>query len=265
MNRQNSYTQIIEKIFFRHYQQDVHEVPFDRKEIIEVAHELGISLPKNLGDVVYSFRYRASLPESIRNKAPSGCVWVIRPAGQSKYKFMVARFSTITPSELLAETKIPNATPGVIESYALSDEQALLAKVRYNRLIDIFTGIACYSLQSHLRTNVPGLGQVETDEIYVGIDKRGSHYVIPVQAKGSSDKLGIIQIEQDIAVCKLKFPNLICRPVATQFMTNNLIAMFEFESIPQQISIISEKHYRLVSPEELTDEDLRQYQNRKEE
>jgi hypothetical protein len=55
--------------------------------------------------------------------------------------------------------------------YALNDEQALLAKLRYNGLVDIFVGIACYSLQSHLRTTVSGLGQVEIDEIYIGIDK----------------------------------------------------------------------------------------------
>jgi hypothetical protein len=46
--------------------------------------------------------------------------------------------------------KVPDATPGVIAKYALSDEQALLAKLRYNRLVDLFTAITCYSLQSHL-------------------------------------------------------------------------------------------------------------------
>ncbi len=264
MSKQNLYSRIIEKIFFNHYKKGVKEFPFDRTEIEKVSKELKIQLPKNLGDLIYSFRYRASLPESIRGKAPSGSEWIIRPAGQSKYKFVIASFSTVMPSELLAEIKIPNSTPGVIESYALSDEQALLAKVRYNRLIDIFTGIACYSLQNHLRTTVTGLGQVETDELYIGIDKKGSHYVIPVQAKGGSDKLGIIQIEQDIELCKSKFPNLICRPIATQFMSDDLIAMFEFEP-SSPISIVTEKHYRLVPPENLTEDDLRQYRNRQEE
>ena len=42
------------------------------------------------------------------------------------------------------------------------------------------------------------VGQVEIDGIYVGIDKRGDPYVLPVQAKGHNDKIGIVQIEQDI-------------------------------------------------------------------
>lgn len=168
----------------------------------------------------------------------------------------------IIPNNLLAETKIPDATPGIIAKYALNDEQGLLAKLRYNRLIDIFTGVTCYSLQNHLRTTVPEMGQVETDEIYVGLDQRGAQYVFPVQAKGGTDQLGIVQIEQDFALCSAKFPNLICRPIAAQFVEDNLIALFSFELGENGVAISDEKHYRLVPPEQMTDEDLANYRNR---
>lgn len=134
--------------------------------------------------------------------------------------------------------------------------------MRYNRLIDIFTGVTCYSLQSHLRTNVPRLGQVETDEVYVGVDKRGVHYVFPVQAKGGTDVLNVVQIEQDIAMCKAKFLSLVCRPIGAQFMEDDLIALFEFEERKDGIVITSEKHYRLVPGEEVTAEDLQAYRER---
>jgi len=237
-------------------------VSFERTEIAKVAQDLGIQLPKNLGDVIYSFRYRTKLPEIICKKAPKEHEWVIRPAGRGKYKFVAVQMAIVVPSEMLAETKIPDATPGVIDRYALNDEQALLAKIRYNRLIDIFTGIACYSLQNHLRTTVSGIGQVETDEIYIGIDKRGAHYLLPVQAKGGSDKIGIVQIEQDFAVCAEKFPNLICRPIAAQIKGTDFIAMFEFELTKNGIAIVCEKHYRLVSTDDLSPEELEAYRNR---
>ena len=163
---------------------------------------------------------------------------------------------------MLAETKAPNATPGVIARHALSDEQALLAKLRYNRLIDIFTGVTCYSLQSHLRTTVKNVGQVETDEIYVGVDRRGAHYVLPVQAKGGRDRISIVQIEQDVALCAEKFPGLICRPIGAQFMAGDLIALFEFEEGDTGTVIAAEKHYRLVPFEEMTEADLEAYRNR---
>lgn len=258
----NRYSQIVEKVFFRHYQDGAKEVPFERDDIIRAARELKIKLPKNLGDVLYSFRYRASLPESIRAKAPTDQEWIIQPRGRSKYAFVATSLTIIEPSARQPEIKIPDATPSVITKYALSDEQALLAKLRYNRLIDIFTGVTCYSLQSHLRTSVPKMGQVETDEIYIGLDKRGAHYVFPIQAKGGRDKLGIVQIEQDFAICAEKFPLLICRPIAAQFMTNAVIALFEFEQTENGIVIPAEKHYRLVSADEMTPEDLATYRKR---
>lgn len=260
--RANRYMRLIEAIFLKHYQPGMTALVFERDEINRVAQEQGIVLPKNLGDVLYSFRYRTQLPSSIVEKAPEGFEWIIRPGGRSRYSFVLVSQSTIAPSSVLVETKIPDSTPGVISKYALSDEQALLARVRYNRLLDIFTGITCYSLQNHLRTAVRSLGQVETDEIYVGIDKRGAHYVLPVQAKGHSDKIGIVQIEQDIAVCAAKFPNLICRPIAAQFMEDGTIAMFEFEETTKGLRISAEKHYRLVRPDEVTVEELDAYRGR---
>lgn len=227
-----------------------------------MAQELEIELPKNLGDIIYSFRYRSVLPEPIRRLAPEGFEWVIRPMGQAKYCFSLTTMPRILPNTLLAETKIPDATPGIIAKYAMNDEQGLLAKLRYNRLIDIFSGITCYSLQNHLRTTVPNMGQVETDEIYVGVDQRGAQYIFPVQAKGGNDQIGVVQIEQDLALCATKFPQLICCPIAAQFMGDNLIALFAFEENENGVAINTEKHYRLVAPEQMTDDDLSSYRSR---
>jgi hypothetical protein len=107
---------------------------------------------------------------------------------------------------------------------------------------------------------VTGLGGVETDELYVGVDRNGVQYVLPVQAKGGRDKLGVVQIEQDMALCAEKFPSLVCRPIGAQFMRDDVIALFEFELIETEVTIRDEKHYRLVAPDELTPEELAQYQ-----
>jgi hypothetical protein len=265
ISKPNRYAAILEEIFRRNYKEGEGEVSFGREEIAQVARKLKIELPKNLGDLIYTFRYRMDLPDSILKAAPAGKKWMIRPSGRSKYTFVAVATTSILPSELLAETKVPGATPGLIELYALSDEQALLAKLRYNRLIDIFTGVTCYSLQSHLRTTTPELGQVETDEVYVGVDKRGAHYVIPVQAKGGRDKLSVVQIEQDFAMCAHKFPSLICRPIAAQFMGPDLIALFAFEKDEAGVGVAMEKHYRLVPAEGMTAEDIAAYRVRVEE
>ena len=177
---------------------------------------------------------------------------------------MVVKQSAVIPSSILVETKIPDATPGIIIKYSMNDEQALLAKLRYNRLVDIFTGLTCYSLQNHLRTTLRDGSQIETDEIYIGLDKRGVHYILPVQAKGGKDKIGIVQIEQDFSMCAAKFSRLICRAIAAQFIDDNLIALFELEQTNEGIKVSSEKHYHLVRPENLSPEELESYRIRPE-
>ena len=258
----NRYSTIIEKVFFAKYQKGMRVVPFEREELETVASKLKVKLPKNLGDLIYSFRYRALLPGTITDLAGEQEIWIIRPAGRGRYSFALVKDTPILPNEHMAITKVPDATPGIVAKYALNDEQALLAKVRYNRLVDIFSGVTCYSLQNHLRTAVPEMGQVETDEIYVGVDKKGAHYVFPVQAKGGKDKLSIVQIEQDLAVCAAKFPLLVCRPIAAQFMEEGIIALIELESGENGITIASEKHYKLVAPKDVTDTDLQTYRGR---
>jgi hypothetical protein len=262
MRSQSRYERILEAIFDAHFTRGTTVFEFERQEIEHHARELGIKLPKNIGDLLYTFRYRARLPEAIRERAPEGTEWIILPAGRARYRFSLLNSAAqVTPNEILSETKVPDATPGVITMYALNDEQALVARLRYNRLIDIFSRVTCYQLQSHLRTFVEGVGQVETDEIYVGLDRRGAHYVFPVQAKGGKDSLGVVQVLQDIALCKAKFPNLLCRPIGAQFMGGSVIALFEFEECEGRISVAVEKHYRLVPPTELTDSDLERYRN----
>lgn len=258
----NRYSRLLEAIFNRYYQEGMEEITFERVEINQVADELGIKLPKNLGDILYSFRYRIRLPPDIVAKAPEGYEWIIRPAGRAKYKFVVVRQSVIIPSSILVETKIPDATPGVITRYSMNDEQALLAKLRYNRLIDIFTGLTCYSLQNHFRTTLPDGSQIETDEIYIGLDKRGVHYILPVQAKGEKDNIGIVQIEQDLDMCAAKFSRLPCRAIAAQLMEDDLIALFKFEETSDGVKLSAEKHYRLVKPEDLSQEELENHRIR---
>lgn len=255
----NRYSALIDRIFGDRYKPGMTEVRFRREDLTKAAKTLRISLPKNLGDVIYSMRYRAVLPAAITRTQPKGKEWVIEGKGRSEYAFRLVTISRIVPNGNMAAIKIPDATPEVVGAHALSDEQALLAKVRYNRLLDIFLGVAAYSLQNHLRTTVKGLGQVEIDEVYVAIDKRGRQYVVPVQAKGGSDQLSSVQTKQDIACCAEKFPELICRAISAQFISDDLIALFEMGLSGEEVRIIEERHYRLVPADQISAADLRSY------
>lgn len=255
----NRYQAIITRVFSDHYTPTAVEFEFTRDEFVDIATSLGITLPKNVGDVIYSFRYRYELPAVIIDTASEGREWIIEGAGRARYRFKQVRLNRIVPREELLTVKIPDATPEIIGKYALTDEQALLAKVRYNRLVDVFLGITAFSLQNHLRTTVTDVGQIEIDEIYVGINRHGRQFVVPVQAKGGNDKHGVVQTQQDIVCCAQKFPGLTCRAVSVQFMSENRIAMFELTVQDGDIKVVDEKHYQLVPASSITSDDLRLY------
>ncbi len=137
------YAAIIDEVFTTRFKTGMTEVDFERSDLTVAADRVGVRCPKNVGDILYSSRYRRNLPDSVRATAPEGCEWIIRGRGPSRYRFVLVRPIPLVPNERMGATKVPDATPGVVAMYALGDEQALLARVRYNRLIDIFTGITC--------------------------------------------------------------------------------------------------------------------------
>jgi hypothetical protein len=271
----NIYVSIMTELFGRHNAKSCDEFDWDRSEITEIADHLGKKVPSNIGDNIYAIRHgRDKLPDSVISLATPRH-WVLLPNGKSKYKFVKAKNGPFPPDLALGAIKVPDSTPEIVKRYALGDEQAVLARIRYNRLIDLFFGFAAYPLQSHLRTTVNAFSrsQIETDELYVGVDRRGAQYIIPVQAKGKPKKdiISAVQAIQDIYCCREKFPNLICKSIAAQTIRIDstadgsetyTIALMELDIEPGShfdVSKVQERHYRLVSGKSITDAELVKY------
>lgn len=253
--------QIISHVFQAHYREGAVAFDFERSELDTAAEALGIVRLDNLGDLIYNFRYRNVLPDDITKTAPPGLEWIIRLAGKGKYRFVLSKVNRIVPSQNHFQTKIPDATPQIVTLHASGDEQALLTKVRYNKLIDIFLSVTAYHLQSHLRTTVPDMGQIETDDVYVAVRNTGQQFVVPVQGKGGTDQIGVVQVEQDLALCKHAFPDLTARPVAVQFKSDEqgeVIVMFALVLVGDEVKVVDEKHYRLVPASDISKADLDQ-------
>src|ERR1700730_13486978 len=90
----NRYQAILVKIFSNHGGSNKKDFLFERDEIRTVANQLKIQLPKNIGDVLYSQRYRAEWHEAIKSAIPKGHDLVILPAGKSRYRFKLVRGSS---------------------------------------------------------------------------------------------------------------------------------------------------------------------------
>jgi hypothetical protein len=82
--------------------------------------------------------------------------------------------------------------------------------------------------------------------LYFGLDTNGCHYAIPVQAKGGNDQISIVQTMQDIAWVAQNYPNMRCRALSAQFMTDQRIAMFELAIQDDTVRVKAERHYKLL-------------------
>ena len=58
MSKPNVYTAIIEEIFESKFKKGMTRVDFERTDITAAADRRGVPRPSNVGDVVYSARYR---------------------------------------------------------------------------------------------------------------------------------------------------------------------------------------------------------------
>ena len=118
----NRYQRIIERVFLDRYKPGDLEVSFLRQDLVHAAQRLGLPVPRNLGDILYAFRYRTDLPESVAGTAPAGMEWTIRGAGQAAYTFRLVTVNRIVPNPALMTIKIPDATPEIVSAYSMSDD-----------------------------------------------------------------------------------------------------------------------------------------------
>lgn len=266
------YVQIMRRLFEKKGAAKVDEFEWARDDLSAIASELGVKVPSNIGDNIYAIRHgREELPEAVRALAGKKH-WLLLPHGRGKYKFVKARHFVVEYDKFKQPIKVPDATPQIVAQHDRSDEQAVLARLRYNRLIDIFLGVSASALQSHLRITVEFFkrSQIETDELYVAIDRFGAQYVVPVQAKGRRDQIGAVQIIQDVYCCREKFPNLICRSIAAKTIdvqkspsgdiyTIALMEVFIRPGSQFDVAKGREEHYVLVPAHMIKPEELSQY------
>jgi len=252
--------EVITLVFQKNYRSGAREVPFTmddvRRAIAQVAKKRPDYKENNVADVRYQYSSgRSALPEVIDKLGP----WMIVGRGKAKYAFAkLAESPAVKIQSDLYTISLPDATPEIVLEYAGSDEQGILAKLRYNRMLDIFLGITCYHLQNHLRTSIKDKGQVEIDDLYVALNSAGKQFVIPIEAKSAKDHISKTQIMQGIDFARDRYPNLILRPVGIQEMKDSSLVLIEFTSgsHPDEIKIVEMRRHKLVPMSEVPLEEL---------
>ncbi len=239
------YDQVIVELFNRLHKKGETRLSFAKKDIERVVVDLGLEI-RNIPDIAYTYRTgRSSLPAEILKHGH----WAIDGAGKGKYFFVkLNRSPYFDLPEDMEKVAILDATPQVVLKYQSGDEQAMLARVRYNRLVDTFVGLTAYQLQGHFRTTVQNLGQVEIDDLYLGVDEGGNWAALPIEGKVGSERLGVVQIRALSLFAKEQFPSLRVRPLGIKLLSDGTFLFVEFNDQTDFDSVAPRryKRYELV-------------------
>lgn len=242
---QKEYDQVIAELFGRLRRGGGTRLPFAKKDIEQAVADLGLEI-RNIPDIAYTYRTgRSPLPAEILKHGH----WAIDGAGKGRYVFVKLRRSPYfdLPADM-EKVPIPDATPQVVLKYQGGDEQALLARVRYNRLVDTFVGLTAYHLQGHFRTTVRGLGQVEIDDLYLGVDEDGAWAALPIESKVGGERLGVVQVRALALFARQQFPGMKVRPLGIKTLNDGTLLFIEFSDRTDLDSVAARryKRYELV-------------------
>ena len=111
-------------------------------------------------------------------------------------------------------------------------------------MVDTFVGLTAYQLQGHFRTTVQGLGQVEIDDLYLGVDEDGNWAAIPIEGKVGDERLGIIQIRALSLFAKDQFPGLRVRPLGIKLLNDRSLLFVEFNDQTDFDTIAARRYKR---------------------
>lgn len=124
-DKKNLYSEIIEWVFLEKRSGEESQIAFERDDLLRAVEALKVERPKNLGDVVYSFRYRYDLPDSILETQPDKMEWIIEGAGSAKYIFKLVKENRILPN--------PNLI--ALFELTLEDEMVKVVEEKHYRLV----------------------------------------------------------------------------------------------------------------------------------
>ncbi len=206
------------------------EIPFHRDHIEMAMDELDISVG-NVPDIPYAYRSRRPLPDKIAQHGYTAVVIDDKRAGEEPTYLFTKTEQLIPIPEVVDETHqtSSDALPEPVRDYIGKDEQGALTQVRYARLLDDFTDLETYHLQSHLRMRVRGR-EAELDDLYVGVDNDGNHVALAVEAKGESETLNKNQLIRNTRGIeeKIQYPDSV-RTLAVKLDGDGYFHLFEFE------------------------------------
>lgn len=229
------------------------EIPFDREDLQRAMDELDINV-RNVPDIPYAYRSRRSLPDQIEQYGYNAIILDDTIEGADATYLFTKREQLIhIPNTVDGRHQTSVADlPEPVRNYIGKDEQGVLTQVRYTGLLDDFTGLNAYHLQSHMRMRVNNR-EAELDDLYVGVDEEGNHHALAVEAKGVGETLNKNQLIRNTRGIEQKsqYPDSV-QTLAVKLDDDGYFYLFEFSVFEEddQDEVEMERVWQYVFEEE---------------
>ena len=252
--RSKVYSPVLLAIFKRKFVDGAQRIEFTLDEVRDelVAH--GVQA-RNVPDVIYRMKSRTALPEEIQ----SAGFRVLEITGRGTYAFVRSDSTLIAyPAQVGPVILIEDCTPTPVRrllygeargSFGAIDEQGFLSLLRYNDVFTQFLRVPTYHLKSHVRKSVPGVGQVEVDDVHVAFEGPASEptslTIVPVEAKAKDDPVNRAQIVMQIRYARHAFPTCSVRPLTVKLFETGLVLFMEFNVTlePNDLSVVRHQYF----------------------
>ena len=234
---------ILSLIFAERYRGSNTPVSFTKDDLQTAGEDLGIDLPKNLSDVIYALRHRSPIPEGIQRTALKGQDWVIETVGRSEYWLIQRPCQRIEADPSAFDYLFEDETPRIARDFGMKGAPLLDCILRKNQILKKFLGSPVEHLQSQVRASVKGVGQVEVGSLFFS-DINGE--VIPVCLIAKPGEFNLAKAAQNMRFAAAHYPEMDCRPVVAQLLSEKRVALFELSGSPETPHVLHEAHFSLA-------------------
>ena len=196
---------------------------FSQDDLRRAANKMGLEV-RNFPDLTYNLRSRAKLPRKILDAGFT----TIAIRGRGKYALVTEKDKVEVPDGTKIIEISTDPIPIAIRDILRTDEQSILSAMRYLDIVTDFIGAKCYHLQGHLRTSGALGQQVEADDVWVADFGKGKRTILPIEAKGPRERLGLHQMMSTVDAVLAKIPHFPVVPLGAQLEETGLLLLISF-------------------------------------
>ena len=155
----------------------------------------------------------------------------------------------------MAPVGILDNTPTVVGQLARDERELLLARLRFNRLLDNFLGISTFPV--HLLFDSPFYDSIgpEVEELHFGIAPFGDKCMVIVLSERWNGSPAISKLRASSEVPFKYSHNMRVHFILAHQTGGNCLALIELDLSSQRSKVKAEKHYEFIKPDELNAHD----------